>query len=146
LIEEGGLSGIIDWADIAAGDRATDLASIRRKNLFGLLVSRFKCQHRLCSPSRFSERLRNHWFFCGPVLLIQSGPTLPMMILSAIIEVVEARVFLGPNLLFCAEVFDSELVGKSWSAKFPLLLGGGLEPALRVFFSTIFHGIALKKH
>jgi hypothetical protein len=28
LIEEGGLSGITDWADIAAGDRATDLASI----------------------------------------------------------------------------------------------------------------------
>ena len=28
LVEGGTLSGIIDWADIAAGDRATDLASI----------------------------------------------------------------------------------------------------------------------
>lgn len=28
LVQSGALSGIIDWADIAAGDRATDLASI----------------------------------------------------------------------------------------------------------------------
>jgi aminoglycoside phosphotransferase (APT) family kinase protein len=28
LVQRGALSGIIDWADIAAGDRATDLASI----------------------------------------------------------------------------------------------------------------------
>jgi aminoglycoside phosphotransferase (APT) family kinase protein len=28
LIEEGKLTGVIDWADIAAGDSATDLASI----------------------------------------------------------------------------------------------------------------------
>ena len=28
LVDDGSLSGVIDWADISAGDRATDLASI----------------------------------------------------------------------------------------------------------------------
>ena len=73
-----------------------------------------------------------------------------MMILSAIIAVVEARVFVGPNLLFCAEAFDCELVGKSIKGvvfcgprNFLLCSEGGLEPALRVLFSAIFHGVSL---
>lgn len=71
LVSEGRIAGIIDWSDMAAGDRATDLAAI-----WGLLASREARIEAIEACGIASEatwaRARG-WAFAFGVMLLDSG-------------------------------------------------------------------------
>jgi aminoglycoside phosphotransferase (APT) family kinase protein len=71
LVSQGRLSGVIDWSDIASGDRATDLAAI-----WGLFESRGAREDAMDACAGVSEatwmRARG-WAFAFGVMLLDSG-------------------------------------------------------------------------
>ena len=71
LVSEGRIAGVIDWSDLAAGDRATDLASI-----WGLFESRAAREDAMAACAGVSEatwmRARG-WAFAFGVMLLDSG-------------------------------------------------------------------------
>ena len=71
LVSEGRLAGVIDWSDMAAGDRATDLASI-----WGLFADAGARDAAMCACGEVSEatwvRARG-WAFAFGVMLLDSG-------------------------------------------------------------------------
>ena len=71
LVSEGRITGIIDWSDMAAGDRATDLAAI-----WGILASRAARIEAIEACGIASEatwaRARG-WAFAFGVMLLDSG-------------------------------------------------------------------------
>ena len=71
LVSEGRLAGVIDWSDLAAGDRATDLASV-----WGLFEARAAREEALAACAGVSEatwmRARG-WAYAFGVMLLDSG-------------------------------------------------------------------------
>jgi hypothetical protein len=71
LVSEGRLAGVIDWSDLAAGDRATDLASV-----WGLFEARAAREEALAACAGVSEatwmRARG-WAYSLGVMLLDSG-------------------------------------------------------------------------
>ncbi len=71
LVSEGRLAGVIDWSDLGAGDRATDLASV-----WGLFESRAAREEAMGECAGVSEatwmRARG-WAFAFGVMLLDSG-------------------------------------------------------------------------
>ncbi len=71
LVRDGRLAGVIDWSDLAAGDRATDLAAI-----WGVFESRVarEAVMRACGEVSEATWLRARgWAFAFGVMLLDSG-------------------------------------------------------------------------
>ena len=71
LVENGVITGIIDWGDITAGDIATDLASIWM--LFGDIVSRQKALQAYGATSEATLQRARGWAVLFGVVLLETG-------------------------------------------------------------------------
>ena len=71
LVEEGRLTGVIDWGDLARGDRASDLASIWM--LLPELESRKRAMAACRSVSDATWRRARGWALLFAVILLSSG-------------------------------------------------------------------------
>ena len=71
LIEKGRLTGVIDWGDLARGDRASDLASIWM--LLPELASRKRAMAACPSVSYATWRRARGWALLFAVILLSSG-------------------------------------------------------------------------
>lgn len=71
LVRGGRLSGVIDWSDLAAGDRATDLAAIW--GVFGEPLAREEAMRSCGEVSEATWARARGWAFAFGVMLLDSG-------------------------------------------------------------------------
>jgi aminoglycoside phosphotransferase (APT) family kinase protein len=71
LVEGGRLTGVIDWSDLAAGDRATDLAAIW--GLFDAPSARERAMRACTGVSEATWMRARGWAFAFGVMLLDSG-------------------------------------------------------------------------
>jgi aminoglycoside phosphotransferase (APT) family kinase protein len=71
LVADGRLAGVIDWSDMAAGDRATDLAAIW--GLFDSGEAREEAMRACVDVSEATWARARGWAFAFGVMLLDSG-------------------------------------------------------------------------
>jgi aminoglycoside phosphotransferase (APT) family kinase protein len=71
LVEDGVITGIIDWGDMTAGDVATDLASIWM--LFGDQVTRWRALQEYGALSQATLHRARGWAVLFGVVLLETG-------------------------------------------------------------------------
>ena len=93
LIQEGCLTGVIDWGDLARGDRASDLAAVWM--LLPQLESRKRAIAACRSVSDATWRRARGWALLFAVILLGSG-LVDDTRMAAIAERTLARLWEGP--------------------------------------------------
>ncbi len=93
LIENGRLTGVIDWGDLAGGDRACDLAAVWL--LLPQLQSRRRAMAACRSVSEASWRRARGWALLFAVILLSAG-LVDDARMTAIAERTLARLWEGP--------------------------------------------------